>query len=234
MKCLNEFLDACDRHTLSEQVARERNVVIREPYIPYIPPVWNGCLVLGEAQNLSNTNGAYVRRLQALSSRDRMNRFANGPAVAPWNDGSLTCAIEAAFGLNSSEAAVGNAVPWSQVTPDGNNRNPSKEMEEKAALFWKELLPLIQPARIITAGKVAERVLRRADPGMRHDRKSVRLPSPMAMSRISGMFDVDDLLRRYPEVQRVVQGKPEWFRTHRRSKVFFACHAVSLHARNGR
>ena len=223
---LNELLDACERHTLSEQIAKINNVVIREAYLPYIPPQWNGCLVLGEAQNLSKTNHGYTKRLKALPSRKRMNRFAEGPAVAPWDDGSLRCAIEAAFNLNWRETAVSNAVPWSQVTSEGNNANPSREMEDRAVQFWGDILPLIQTKLIVTAGNVAKRVIGRADPADRHGRKSVRLPSPQAMSRISGMFSVDDLLKRYPEVHQVVERNPDWCK---RNTVFFACHVVSLY-----
>ena len=232
MPCMQELLDACERHTLSQQAADESNVVIGEAYVPYIPPQWNRCLVLAEAQNLSNTNGGYVRRLQGLSSRERMNRFAKGPAVAPWNDGSLPCAIEAAFGLDSCRAAVSNAVPWSRVTSGGANANPTREMEDRAVQFWRDLLPLIEPTLIISAGNVAARVLKRADPEGRCNRRKVRLPSPQAMSRISGMFSVDDLQKRYKEVRRVVEGKPEWFKDHRQNKIFYACHVVSLHGRN--
>lgn len=230
----NNLLEACARHTLSEQDAEEianegdqrgRQIVIREAYIPYIPPQWNGYLVLAEAQNLANTDD--VRRLLDLPSRRRMNRFANGPAMAPWDDGLLPCAIEAAFGVNSRKTAVSNAVPWSRIKPDGNNENPSEEMEDQAVRFWEDLLPLINPTHIITAGKVAETVIERADPESRYCRKNVRLPSPRAMNLISGMFNTDDLLRRYPEVQQVVQRNPKkWLK---RNIVFFACHVVSLY-----
>lgn len=235
---LNELLDACARHMLSEQdaeeVAGEDKIVIREAYIPYIPLQWNRYLVLAEAQNLAKANGDYVRWLTGLSPRRRMNRFADGPAVGPWDDGSLPCAIEAAFHLNSRETAVSNAVPWSLTTPDGKrNRRPlSEEIKDKAVRFWEDLLPLIKPTHIITAGEVGKEVLERADPEGHYCLKSVWLPSSRAMSPKSGMFDVDDLLKRYPEVQQVVQSKPEWFQTYKRNKVFFACHVVSLYGQN--
>ena len=236
MPCLNELLDACAKHTLSEEFANNR-IVIPEAYIPYIPPQWNGYLVLAEAQNLANANDAYVKWLKGLSPRERMNRFSDGPAVGPWDDGSLPCAIKAAFRLNSRKTAVSNAVPWSRTNPDGNNENPSEEMKDKAVRFWEDLLPLMKLMKpklthIITAGKVAERVLERADPERRVLRKNVSLPSPRAMNLISGMFNADDLLKRYPEVHRVVQSKPEWFQTYKRNKVFFACHVVSLYGQN--
>ena len=251
MPCLNELLDACARHTLSEQDAEEianevdkrgrrGPIVIPEAYIPYIPSQWNGYLVLAESQNLANTKD--VHDLKILTSQGRMNRCSDAPAVGPWNDGSLPCAIKAALHLNSCEIAVSNAVPWSRTTPDyGQNLNPSERMKNKAVRFWEDLLPLLKPklTHIITAGKVAEKVLEKAikkvlerAPNMSFRQLSVRLPSPLPMSLISGMFNADDLLKRYPEVHRVVQSKPEWFQTYKRNKVFFACHVVSLYGQN--
>ena len=245
MPCRNELLDACARHTLSEQDVKEiakegkekGQIVIREAYIPYIPPQWNGYLVLAESQNLANTKD--VQNPKILTSQEQMNRFSDGPAVGPWNDGSLPCAIEAAFPLNSCKIAVSNAVPWSQTTPDGKrNLTPSKTMKNKAVRFWENLLPLLKPklTHIITAGNVAKEVLKRAAPEGHYCLKSVRLPSPKAMSLISGMFKEEDLLRRYPEVQKVDRERPEWFQTHnrqtRQNKVFFACHVVSLYGQN--
>lgn len=246
MPCLNELLDACARHTLSKrdvrEVAGEDTIVIREAYIPYIPPQWNDYLVrylvLAESQNLANANDADVKRLKGLLPRERMNRLGNGNdlGVGPWDDGSLPCAMKAAFCLDSHKIAVSNAVPWSRIKPDGNNENPSKKMKDKAVRFWEDLLPLIKPTHIITAGKVAEDVIKRVDPTRRYCRKNIRLPSPQAMSRISGMFDVEDLLRRYPEVQKAVQDCPKLFQKHnrqtRQNKVFFACHVVSLYGQN--
>ena len=248
MPCRNELLDACARHTLSEQDAEEianegkekGQIVIREAYIPYIPPQWNRYLVrylvLAESQNLANTND--VQKLKMLTSQERMNRFSDDPAVGPWNDGSLQCAIEAAFCLNLCEITVSNAVPWSLTTPNGRrNLTPSKTMQNKAVRFWEDFLALIKPTHIITAGNVAQEVLKKAikkvlerDPNMSFCQLSVRLPSPQQMSKMSGMFNADDLLKRYPEV------KPEWFQNHnrqtRQNQVFFACHVVSLYGQN--
>ena len=187
----NQLLEACARHTLSEEFATNNRVVIREAYIPYIPPQWNGYLVLAEAQNLANSNDDYVQWLKSLSPQERMNRFGermnrfgDGLAVGPWDDGSLPCAIAAAFARETAQCAVSNAVPWSQTKPDGTNENPSEEMKDQAVRFWEDLLSLllIRPTHIITAGNVAEEVLERADPESRYCRKNVRLPSPQAMA----------------------------------------------------
>jgi hypothetical protein len=115
-------------------------------------------------------------------------------------------------------------------------------MQNKAVRFWEDLLPLLKPklTHIITAGKVAEKVLKKAIEKV-HERASfhqlsVCLPSPRAMNLISGTFKVEDLLRRYPEVQKVDRERPEWFQTHnrqtRQNKVFFACHVVSRYGQN--
>ncbi|MFV1951579.1 MAG: hypothetical protein ACC630_06460 [Nitrospinota bacterium] len=222
MKHSDELLAVCARHTR----AKDDDVVIPEAYLPYVPPNWNRLLVLAEAQNLSELNGVYVRSLGALKAPDRMTRLRDGSdvGVAPWDDGSLKLAIESACEADSTETAVSNAVPWSRREGDGANTNPSQEMIEWAVTFWKDLLPLLRPSHIITAGKVAETVITLADPSSEYCRTSVRLPSPQAMSRVSGMFQIEDLLARYPEVRRVVDKHPEW---SLRNKVFFACHVVS-------
>src|SRR5258707_753290 len=49
-------------------------VVIDEPYAPYIPPRWNGRLVVAEAQNLAGDT-EYVRRLKAATPEDRISRL---------------------------------------------------------------------------------------------------------------------------------------------------------------
>lgn len=223
MKQTKKLLAACAKHTR----APRDGVVIREAYLPHFPPRWNRFLVLAEAQNLSKRYDGYVRELRALKAPDRMTRLREGLeiGVAPWDDGSLKLAIEAAFNVNSTETAVSNAVPWSRRKKDGTNTNPTKKMKNWAADFWKDLLPLIRPSRIIAAGKVAQDVIARADPSAEYCRTCWRLPSPQAMSRVSGMFGEEDLLARYPEVHRVVEQHPEW---RLRNKVFFACHAVSV------
>ncbi len=219
----DELLAVCARHTRAEN----DDVVIREAYLPYVPPNWNGLLVLAEAQNLSERNGDYVERLKALDSRGRMKRLYAGAStgVAPWDDGSLKLAVESAFGADCSQTAVSNAVPWSRRRDDGSNANPSSEMCDWAVAFWKDVLPLLRPERVITAGKVAREVIERADSTGSICRTSLRLPSPQAMSRVSGMFRKDDLLLRYPEVRRIVDLHPEWKASL--NKVFYACHAVS-------
>ena len=93
-------IQVCQKHTLPEEV----DVVIREPYLPYVPENWNGLLVLAEAQNLSKTNEEYVSELRGMSSDDLYFRLSD-PAdlgIMPWDDGSLKLAVEAAFSKSDS------------------------------------------------------------------------------------------------------------------------------------
>lgn len=48
------------------------------------------------------------------------------------------------------------------------------------------------------------------------------------MSRISGMFNSNDLLERFPEVREIAEKNENWIKNYRSNKVFYACHAVSL------
>ena len=50
------------------QRPKSENVVIEEPYIPYIPDKWNYVLVLAESQNLSSRNSDYVQELLATKT----------------------------------------------------------------------------------------------------------------------------------------------------------------------
>jgi len=218
-----ELLEICGRHTRSG----EDNVVVPEAYLPYIPPNWNRTLVLAEAQNLSKTNDEYVRDLKSRDAVGRMTRLRDGTdvGVQPWDNGPLKLAVEAALCVDSRETAVSNAVPWSRCSAEGANANPSPEMTSWAGAFWRDVLPMIAPAQIITAGSVAREVLDLADPSKTYRRISLRNPSPRALSPVSGMFQRDDLLARYPEVCRVVKRHSEW---ESANNVFFACHAVSV------
>jgi hypothetical protein len=223
--------DICRRHVLRPALG----AVVPEPCIPYLPSRWNKTLVLAEAQNLGKRSAAYVARLKAMSPTDRIRRLGmNGRVgVEPWDDGSLKLAVQAALRIDAAETAVSNAVLWSQVDRRGRNQNPSDTLVDRSFEVWAELLPVLKPERIVTAGKVADRVITAAlnDSGLHPERIVLRLPSPQAMSRISGMFREADLLQRYPEVDAVVREHPDWVIKQRRNKVFFAYHAVSLFSR---
>ena len=51
------------------------DLVLSEPYVPYVPADWNGILVLAEAQNLSRGNQEYAARLRGLPPRERVLRL---------------------------------------------------------------------------------------------------------------------------------------------------------------
>ena len=195
-------------------------VVIREPYIPYLPKGWNGILVLAESQNLSATNEGYVDDLMRLDPTGRMKRLGHPElgegedvGVAPWDDGSLKLAVEAAFGASAERTGVSNAVLWSQRDPNTKaNANPDAHLQELSSVLWRDMLEIIQPERVICSGNIAHWVICSAGwTGGRIDK--VRLPSPNGISRVSGMFSEEDLLNRYPEVRKVVEAHPEWGNT---------------------
>jgi len=221
--CLkSKLVKICQKH-----LASKTSAVVREPYIPFIPKKWNGVFVLAESQNLSKKNASYVAWLNGLSDRDIIKRLylRNSVDIQPWDDRSLKLAVEA-LRFQTSETAVCNAVLWSQRGKNDENDNPDEDLQKASAALWKELLHVLNPALVICCGKIAEGVI--TGTGWEGKTLSWRLPSPVAMSRISGMFDEYDLLARYSEVARVIKKHPEWITGYKKNKIFFACHAVSL------
>lgn len=219
-----QLIEICKNFNRSDQ----EDVVLPEPYIPHIPKNWNKVLVLSESQNLSAKK--YVDELLAKDTNGRINRlyeWDNKVGVYPWDDGSLKLAVESSFGLKAEETAVSNAVPWSLVSKSGKkNLNPTDALIESAAELWKEMLAVMQPERIITVGKIARTTMGLAE--YKENRVPLRSASSANISRISGMFNVDDLLKRYPEVKRVADRNQKWLNKYRKNKIFYACHAVSV------
>lgn len=208
-------------------------VVIPEPYIPFIPENWNSILVLAEAQNLSDKGYSDGLRRQGTDEcilRLLNAKNKNGIGVKPWDDWHAKLALKAMIPkINLTEVAVSNAVPWSCLNEKGENANPTGEMQEQAGKFWKDLFAAWEPdlKKIIVLGNVAEGVMIRAAQ-KREDWLKLRLPSLNNLNRVQGMFDREDLLRRFSEVKKAAEalGKPDLVKSH--SHVFFACHAVSL------
>ncbi len=223
------MMQTCEKHVIHEEI----EVVIREPYIPYVPENWNGVLVLAEAQNLSSTNDSYVEKLKRMSSKERykrLNEHHNDLGIQPWDDGSLKLAIESALMIDADTTAVSNAVVWSQVDELNRNITPSTKLIDLSTKFWTDLLPLKIPEHIVTCGNTAHRVFSETFKVIRFtgQHTKLRLPSKTAMSRVSGMFSKDDLLKRYEEVNEIVKKHPEWTDKFKQNKIFFACHAVSI------
>ncbi len=220
----NKLIKICKQYVPSGTL----NAVIAQPYIPFVPEDWNGVLVLAESQNLSKKNTRYVAWLNDLSDRDRIRRlYLRGSVdIQPWDDGSLKLAVEA-LKFKASQTAVCNAVLWSQRGENDKNDNPDQDLQQHSYRVWSKLLPVLNPTLVICCGKIAKDVI--AATGWAGKTFALRLPSPSALSRISGMFNEADLLHRYPEVKNVVNKHPEWLQGgYRLNKIFFACHAVSL------
>ena len=223
---VNKLVNECKKFILPNHSL----VVVREPYIPYIPEQWNKILVLAESQNLSASNSKYVEAILSGSSEDRIRRLgasADYIGVYPWDDGSIKLAVEAALQVSSSNVAVSNAVLWSQRGQNNENTNPDLDLQEMSSKIWSALLAIIEPEKIICCGKVAQQVI--AKTNWNGTIIKLRLPAKTAMSRVSGMFNEADLLKRYPEVEEVLSRNPNLISSGcRRNKIFYACHAVSL------
>jgi hypothetical protein len=221
---LNRLLRVCRKHVLPA----DHSTVVPEPYLPYIPPSWNGVLVTAEAQNLSRRNVAYRTWLLQQDAKGRMRRLYDYDriGVAPWTDGTLQIAVEAALGVKAEQTAISNAVPWSLVTAGGANLNPSSDLIRLASVFWSELLPVLKPKMLLVCGAIGRKVFDSVRE-LASQAYYIAQPSKNLLSRISGMFGEDDLLARYPEVADVVRRCPHHLATYRRNKIFYACHVVS-------
>ncbi len=222
---INELVSVSKKFTLP----KDGSVVIEESYIPYIPEQWNKILVLAESQNLSATNCEYVETLLSMTSEGRIRRLGTSSdfvGVYPWDDGSIKLAVEAALKVDSSNVAVSNAVLWSQRGKNEENTNPDINLQAKSSELWSKLLCILKPDKIICCGKIAQNVI--AKTSWEGDIINLRLPAKTAMSRVSGMFNEADLLKRYPEVEEVLNRNPNLISDgFRRNKIFYACHAVS-------
>lgn len=96
----SELAIICQNHLISNSDA-----VVREPYIPYVPNIWNRILVLVDNQDPSNQNERYVAWLNGLSSDDRIKRLylRDTLGIQSWDDGTLKLAVES-LNYNVSES----------------------------------------------------------------------------------------------------------------------------------
>jgi hypothetical protein len=226
MNKTDELSEICCRHT----IPCPHDVVVPEPYVPFIPKDWNGVLVLAEAQNLSK-GSPDVEWLKSATANERIFRLGRDGRIAiqPWEDGSLKLAVEATLGFRADRTAVSNAVPWSLVDEKGNNKNPTPELINRSKNLWSEILQALKPKHIVTAGAIARRVIDSAlekcdDSPLR---TAWPLPSPRLFSPVSHTIDEIELMRRFPEVAKGVSQNPEWVKTKRLNKILFACLAVA-------
>ncbi|HAM35654.1 MAG TPA: hypothetical protein DEB40_01380 [Elusimicrobia bacterium] len=203
-------------------------VVIQEPYIPHLPKVWkNGTLVLAESQNLGVGNEDYVQELRAMTPVQRFLRLqdAHRVRVQPWDDGTLKLAVAAVWGSPEVDrVAVSNAVPWSQRGPDGSLKSPSWRLQEKARGFWRGLLDILRPARIVTTGAISYGVMSGFN-----EFDVLRWPSASsrALAPLAGAYDEGKLLSRFPEVAEAIGRHPEWVSKSRKHKVLFCSLAMT-------
>lgn len=120
---------------------------------------------------------------------------------------------------------------WSAVATNGTNASPPPENVSRSTGLWRDLLEILRPKTIVAAGRKACDIIAAIDSDVTHASRLVplRLPAPTNLSRLRGLFDHEDLLHRYPEVQQVVTAHPEWLASgYRENKILFACHAVSV------
>ncbi|MDO8630808.1 MAG: hypothetical protein Q7R41_09965 [Phycisphaerales bacterium] len=231
MNLLDELIRICRAHVL----AASDGVVIEEPYAPFLPELgrpgsWNRVLVFGEAQNLSSTYDAYVRRLLASPANQRILRLYWEPEVhvRPWDDGTLKLAMSAAFDSEPERFAVSNAVLWSTVKGPQHNETPPGALRNKSAEVWQELLPILDPAHVVTTGTVARNLIAaiKAELGAPWVHVPLCSASPRYLAGQAAKAVESELLRQFPSVADVVRAHPENVAKYRRNKIYFACRAV--------
>lgn len=221
--------DICRRHVLGPGAPP----VVAEPYVPYLPSRWNDTLVLAEAQNLSDTYRAYREALLSWSAETKLHRLGHRPGkldIQPWDDGWLKIAVSLGFGLNPEDTGVSNAVLWSEVTETGKLQPPTPEVQEASIPVWRDMLALLKPRHVTTAGKKSCEVFRRAiaSSGVTCRHTALVSPAPQNVARWLQLYPDDrQLLSSYPEVDRAKCEQPAWFRGNTRHKILFACHAVT-------
>jgi hypothetical protein len=216
------------------------DVVVPEPYIPYIPQGWNGVLVLAEAQNLSRTYSGYAADLKSLPRELRVRRLGYWPGlvgIQPWDNGPLRLAVAASLGADPDATAASNAVLWSITGSDGKkNENPREKFKERSIELWGKMLDVIRPEYMITAGAVAREVTKGALCRTSASPKVVSwtLPSPRVLQPLSSMVAADELRRRFPEVDDAIRRRPEWAENPPEAPhVFYACLAVVAVRKHG-
>ncbi|MBI1784434.1 hypothetical protein HYR69_04755 [Candidatus Sumerlaeota bacterium] len=222
-----KLITVCKRHVLRDR----HGATLAEPYIPYVPKHWNGVLVLAEAQNHAGHDNEYLAWLRRLPSKQRLLRLYQSKdmvGVRPWDDGHLKLALEAAFKFRADRTAVSNAVLWSLVS-GGTNKNPSTPLRTASVAAWQEMLKVLKPKCIVTAGKVAENIInavKKADAPVFWCHVPIGSASRRALSPVSGKFDENDL-RQYPQVRRAIKRNPQWLEGgYEKNKKYFACQVV--------
>lgn len=227
----DKLIEICARHVLPRTIP----AILPEPYIPFVPETWNGVLVLGEAQHLGKRNLSYRTWLLGADRLTRFTRFRlenDALGIAPWDDGTLRFAVEASLGLLAEECAVSNAVPWSQVSENDDNANPSRELIKLAGRFWEEMLPALAPTRIIACGGMAHSVFKPlvATAGGPSRFLFPRLPSPRSTPALVKQYPEALVVSRSPAIVQKAMDRPEWLVKYRANKLAYAYHLTTLEA----
>ncbi|MGQ0645609.1 MAG: hypothetical protein ACT4O3_08975 [Elusimicrobiota bacterium] len=120
-------------------------------------------------------------------------------------------AIHVVLGLKPEETAVSNAVLWS-LLKNGNNDTPSRELMTHSGELWGKMLDLLKPNRVVTAGRMGEKVIKCAAQfcKIRFQHLIWPLPSPRVLYPIVGYMDVEKIFRRYPEIARAKKQALKW------------------------
>jgi len=212
-------------------------VLDKYPYAPYIPEDWNGYLVVAEAQQLnrnSQGNSVYVDGLllgtvEELIFRLNNQKFNTGKVgITPWDDGHIKLAMLSCFPeINLDQVAVANAVPWFL---NKTNTKQDKFLKKRSIEYWSEILDLLNGKLkcVIRTGEYARAILDYYKLKNKNIEKIFSLRSASQLERVSYVFDTDDLLNRYKEVENALS--TERFSYDKKIKaglVFYAAHAVS-------
>jgi hypothetical protein len=214
-------------------------VVIKEPYIPYFrESSWNRVLVLAEAQNLSDEK--YVKAIvdgkdkTSIIKRLYRNDGSYNPGIGPWDDGMLKLAVEAALNIKPEETAISNGVLWSMVDIVRGkriNKNPTDETKKPSIKLWSEMLMILRPEKIITAGAIAREIIKEAlkRNGLNSTHHIWALPSKRVFDPIKYMVNEEDMIERFPKVGDIV--KREFNNGQRKigeNHIIYTCLAVSI------
>ncbi|SHL46412.1 hypothetical protein SAMN05720764_11480 [Fibrobacter sp. UWH5] len=212
------------------------DVVVPEPYIPYIPENWNGVLVVAEAQNITEKSYSNYSKNQKIvrlyPNKDLSQNYeVSGPFpeldVKPWEDGTIPLALKAALDLNPWECAVGNACFWSRRCGNANE-NPNDEMKNQSKDLWLKMWPLLGEhiTKVVCCGKIAWSIMDFVGDGKKLELKH---SSRRILNPISDMLSEEDLFKFYPAVKKAYDelGFDKSNLSYKRNAVFYACHAVS-------
>ena len=216
---IDRLIEICEQY----QLPLNNNVVIREAYIPYIPPNWNGYLVLGEAQNLSSSYENYVDELKEMTQREKVTRLQdpNDLRIMPWDNGSLKIALKATLDIDPASTAVSNAVLWSQTYDKTSNKNPSKSLEKCSANLWNQMLNELKPSRIIASGAVARRVMENTS----WNKNFIKIIHPDRIRYIKADQNEKELLLAYPIVEQTIKKHSHWIRGNKKKAIIrFSCY----------